>query len=179
MPADERMMSRPMSSPSPEVLAYKRSRFSTRLPVGRLYTPSHFWLLEESSGIYRVGFTKFATRMLGELVEYGFQTNVGAAVTVGQQIGWVEGFKAITDLYCVADGSFEGGNPELEQDATLTDTDPYGRGWLYRVCGKPEANAVDVQGYMALLDLTIDKMQSKGGAEAALEGDDEGETKKC
>lgn len=174
-------MIRGMSDRPPEVLAYKRSRFSTRLPTNRLYTPSHFWLLEESFGFYRVGFTKFATRMLGELVEYGFQTKPGDAVSVGQQIGWVEGFKAITDLYCVADGTFEGGNADLEQDATLTDTDPYGRGWLYRVRGKPEANAVDVQGYMALLDLTIDKMQSKAGESAALEGDDDEQPgpKKC
>ena len=35
------------------------------------------------------------------------------AVERGQIIGWVEGFKAISDLFCVAGGKFEGGNPVL------------------------------------------------------------------
>jgi glycine cleavage system H protein len=149
-----------------EVVPYKRSRFSTRLPKGRLYVPSHFWLAEESPGsqVWRVGFTKFATRMLGDLVEFGFETKPGDPVTVGQTIGWVEGFKAITDLYCVLNGEFLGSNPALSQDITLTDTDPYGAGWLYQVRGTPEPNSVDVVGYTEILDLTIDKMQEKSGA---------------
>jgi glycine cleavage system H protein len=153
-----------------ETIYYKRSRFSSRLPAERLYTPSHFWLSQVEPGAWRVGFTKFATRMLGDLVEHGFQVRAGEHVTVGQAIGWVEGFKALTDLYCVAEGEFLGGNLALEQDVTLTDTDPYGEGWLYAVRGTPESNSVDVQAYTQLLDLTIDKMREK-----APEGHDRGE----
>ena len=145
----------------PDLIAYKRSRFSTRLPTDRLYTPSHFWCAREADGVWRVGFTKVATRMLGDLVEFGFEPKAGHAVEVGQTIGWVEGFKALTDLYCVVAGEFVGVNPELSQDITLTDTDPYGQGWLYRVKGDPDPNSVDVRGYMEMLDLTIDKMQEK------------------
>jgi len=146
-----------------EKIAYKRSRFSTRLPVGRLYTPSHFWLLQIEPGVWNVGFTKFATRMLGDMVEHGFGVKPGDSVSVGQTIGWVEGFKALTDLYCVVAGEFVSTNPALEADSTLTDTDPYDRGWLYRARGTPDANSVDVQGYMQMLDMTIDKMQDKQG----------------
>ena len=152
-----------------DTVYYKRSRFSSRLPADRLYTPSHFWATQVEPGVWRAGFTKFATRMLGELVEHGFQAKPGDRVTVGQPIGWVEGFKALTDLYCVIEGEFLGGNSALEKDVTLTDTDPYGQGWLYAVRGAPDANAVDVHGYTQLLDLTIDKMleQSGGRAEAS------------
>ena len=152
-----------MQDDCPQPVSYKRSRFSSRLPADLLYTPSHFWLLEVEPGVWRVGFTKFATRMLGDLVEQGFEAKPGDAVSVGQAIGSVEGFKALTDLYCVADGVFVGTNPALEKDPTLTDTDPYGKGWLYAVRGTPEPNAVDVHGYTQLLDLTIDKMQEKAG----------------
>jgi glycine cleavage system H protein len=151
-----------MSGEAPDSLYYKRSRFSSRLPAGRLYTPSHFWLQEIEPGLWRVGFTKFATRMLGDFVEHGFEPKVGDPVTVGQTIGWVEGFKALTDLYCVADGEFAGGNPALEQDVTLADSQPYGDGWLYAVRGTPDPGATDVHGYAALLDLTIDKMKDTG-----------------
>ena len=146
-----------------DTVYYKRSRFSSRLPVDRLYTPSHFWVAEVEPGVWRVGFTRFATRMLGDLVEHGFQVKPGDAVAVGQAIGWVEGFKALTDIYCVIDGEFVGPNPALEKDVTLTDGDPYGEGWLYAARGRPEPNSVDVHGYTQLLDLTIDTMQSKAG----------------
>jgi glycine cleavage system H protein len=161
-----------MSQDSSSNFYYKRSRFSTRLPVGRRYTASHYWLAEVEAGLWRVGFTKFATRMLGDFVEHGFEPREGDPVTVGQTIGWVEGFKALTDLYCVADGAFVGGNPALEKDVTLADSDPYGQGWLYAVRGTPDPGATDVHGYAAMLDLTIDKMQSKAGGAA---GGDEGE----
>ena len=146
-------------------IRYKRSRFSTRLPVDRRYTASHFWTIEKQSGIWQVGMTKFATRMLGDLVEFEFKANVGDRVRVGQTIGWIEAFKALTDLYCVIDGVFQGVNPLLEQDITLVDADPYGRGWLYRVTGLPEANSVDVDGYVEILNLTIDKMRENVGKE--------------
>jgi glycine cleavage system H protein len=142
-----------------KVVAYKRSRFSTRLPTDRLYAPSHFWMAEVEPGVWRVGFTKFASRMLGDMVEQGYTAKPGERVEVGQTIGWIEGFKAVTDLYCVIAGEFLGGNPGLSDDITLADTDPYGAGWLYCVRGKPDPNNVDVAGYIEILDLTIDKMQ--------------------
>jgi glycine cleavage system H protein len=142
-------------------ISYRRSRFSTRLPPGRLYVPSHFWLQGVGSGLWRVGFTQFATRMLGELVEYGFEVKPGAAVELGQTIGWVEGFKATTDLYCVANGTFQGHNTQLENEPAFLDREPYGKGWLYLVQGVPDPAAVDGQGYVGLLDLAIDKIQGK------------------
>jgi glycine cleavage system H protein len=142
---------------------YRRSRFATRLPVDRLYTPAHYWLLDEEPGVWRVGLTGFATRMLGDLVEYSFSVEPGAPIAVGQTIGWLEGFKAVADLYSVAAGEFLGGNPDLAGDITLVETDPYRRGWLYRVRGAAPETAsaggrLDVQGYVAVLDATIDAM---------------------
>jgi glycine cleavage system H protein len=160
---------------SSDVVYYKRSRFSTRLPVDRRYTPSHFWMMEAEPGVWRVGFTRFATRMLGDFVEQGFDVKPGDQVTVGQAIGWVEGFKAVTDLYCVVAGAFLGPNPALAGDITLADTDPYGQGWLYSVRGQPEPNALDVRGYTEMLDLTIDKMQDKGH-DGPAEGKEENST---
>ena len=142
------------------VVLYKRNRFQSRLPKGRRYTASHFWLEEQGAGtqLYRVGFTRFATRMLGEIVEHGFEAKPGNAVSVGQAIGWVEGFKALTDLYCVADGTFEGGNPDLDAGSEAVEKDPYYKGWLYLVRGTPDPNSLSVDGYIGVLDATIDKM---------------------
>jgi len=141
-----------------ETIPYRRSRFSTRLPVDRRYTAAHYWLREDAPGVWQVGFTKFATRMLGDLVEFEFFVQPGDTVAVGQDVGSVEGFKAVTTIFSVADGEFLGGSDALQADITAAETDPYGRGWLYRVRGRPDPASVDVHGYIALLDTTIDRM---------------------
>ena len=143
---------------TPAEIPYNRSRFSTRLLEDRLYTAGHSWLEREDEGLWRVGFTKFAVRMLGEIVELGFETEPGATVETGQVIGWLEGFKAVTDMYSPLGGRFEGFNPAVDEEAALLSRDPYRRGWLFRVRGEPDDDCLDVHGYIALLDMTIDKM---------------------
>jgi glycine cleavage system H protein len=146
---------------SEHTLLYRRARFVTRLPLGRLYSPSHFWIAEHEAGIWRVGFTRFATRMLGEIVEHEFQVETGAPVESGQIIGWIEGFKAISDIYSIAEGNFAGGNPVLTEEIELLGKEPYEAGWLYAIEGKPDSRCTDVHGYVGLLDATIDKMLEK------------------
>src|SRR5688572_7421192 len=110
-----------MPSDAPDGVYYKRSRFATRLPSDRLYTASHFWLIEAEPGLWRVGLTKFAARMLGDVVDLGFEVQSGDRIELGQTIGWLEGFKARTDLYTVVTGRFEASNPLLEADIDAVD----------------------------------------------------------
>jgi len=147
-----------------ETIRYKHSRFSARLPVDFRYSLSHYWMApaEDSPGVWRVGFTKFATRMLGELVEARYEVEPGDTVSSGREIGYVEGFKAASDLFCVMDGVFRGGNPILEEDACIVKSSPYVDGWLYAVEGEPEETSVDVHGYIEHLDALIHKMQEEG-----------------
>lgn len=139
-------------------IPYQRSRFATALPADRRYTPSHFWLLEESDGVWRVGFTKMATWLLGDPVEFEFKVRSGAPMAAGEEIGWVEGMKAVHTIHAAAAGEFLGAGEEIRRDITLIDSDPYARGWLYRVRGKPAADSVDVQAYVAVLDEAIDNV---------------------
>lgn len=139
-------------------LVYKRARFGTRIPTDRLYTASHYWLRESAPGVWRVGFTKFATRMLGDIVEYSFDVEQGQDVQLGAKLGWIEGFKAVSDMYSVGQGTFRGSNPELRSDITLIETEPYEAGWLYEVAGTPDPAGSDANGYAAVLDATIDRM---------------------
>ena len=56
----------------PEI-RYQRSKYSTRLPTDRLYTAAHSWLQNVEGDVWRVGFTNFALRLLGEAVEMDFE----------------------------------------------------------------------------------------------------------
>jgi glycine cleavage system H protein len=112
-----------------------------------------------------VGLTRFATRMLGEMVDHGFEIGPGAAVECGQVIGWVEGFKAISDLFCVVEGGFLGSNPALKERISLISKDPYQKGWLYEAKGRPDAKCLDVHAYRDLLDKTIDRILAQRKAD--------------
>ena len=147
-----------------ELLAYKRVRFGTRLPTDRRYTRGHYWV-KQLDGLWRVGFTKFAIRMLGDIVEYQFDAAPGAPIEVGAKIGWIEGFKAVSEIYSAAQGTFGEANPGLRRDITVLESDPYNRGWLYSINGDPDPDAVDVHGYVGILDATIDKMLESRHAE--------------
>ena len=105
---------------------FKHARFSARLPEEFRYSLSHYWMSPDpvEEGTWRVGFTKFATRMLGELVEARYEVDTGSAVSSGQQIGYVEGFKAASDVFCVMSGEFLRGNPALDVDALKPSTQP-------------------------------------------------------
>lgn len=151
-------------------ILYKRATFVTQLPVGHLFTRSHCWLAPAAPSpdptaaaapqVWRVGYTKFALRMLGELVDVQFEKPVDAAVAPGDVIGSIEGFKALSDIYCVAGGAFRGGNPALREGLDRITRAPYSDGWLYEIFGHPEA-ALNVSEYQELLDATIDRILAK------------------
>lgn len=147
-----------MTPPAPRLLRYKRSRFATRLPVDHRYTRSHYWLQRDDAGHWRIGLTTFATRMLGDLVECTFTVAAGESITIGQPIGSIEGFKAISDIYAVASGRFVGANEALDADVTLVESAPYGAGWLYTVDGAADPESLDVDEYVHVLDATVDRM---------------------
>lgn len=141
-------------------LYYRRLVFRTRLLGDRLYTPSHFWIQQQETGVWRIGLTKFASRMLGDVVEIRFDRREGDTVRIGESIGWFEGFKAMSDLYSVASGVLAGTNPLLVDRIAVVDDDRYRRGWLYEVRGEAEPDAMDLHAYAALLDETIDRMRA-------------------
>jgi glycine cleavage system H protein len=145
----------------PKTLFYKRSHFVTHLPVDYLYSRSHFWLARQESSEWRIGLTKFATRMLGDMVDHGFEIEANSSVAVGQIVGWVEGFKAISDIYSVAAGTFMGSNPSLREKISLIDKQPYADGWLYAMRGNPDEKCLDVHGYRDHLNRAIDLILSK------------------
>ena len=67
--------------------------------------------------------------MLGDMVDFGFELKPGSRITKGEIIGWVEGFKAISDIYCVVEGTFSVANEGLKEKITAISKDPYASGW--------------------------------------------------
>lgn len=148
---------------------YRRARFTTRLPIKYLFAPSHFWLETLEPDLFRIGLTHFATRMLGDFVECEFTAELQSPIELGQSIGWIEGFKALSDIYSVIDGKLIESNEALKTNPGFMDRDPYDRGWLFIARGVPDPRIVDAEGYESLLDIAIDRILSQ----------EEQEGKKC
>lgn len=144
---------------------YKRATFATQLPVAHLYSHSHNWLRRSpeapESEVWQVGYTKFALRMLGELVDVQFEATPGTTIQPGDVLGSIEGFKAVSDLYSIGQGTFVRANPALNGSLESLVQKPYDTGWMYEFRGKPDDRILDLDGYRALLDATIDRMLEK------------------
>lgn len=143
-----------------QLIKYKRNRFTASFPSKYLFSQAHYWFSHEGNNLYRVGLTKFAARMLGELVEFGFEVEPQSQIKTGDILGWMEGFKAASDIYSLTEGVFSGENKDLVDQPELLHARPHNKGWLYEIeIDESEAEKLmSVKEYTEFLDQLIDKM---------------------
>lgn len=100
-------------------------------PTDRKYTKSHEWVRVQGDEV-EVGITDHAQ---GELTDVVFVDlpKVGKAVAAGQSALVLESVKTVADVYAPADGTVSAVNADLVKSPGLVNSDPYGRGWLFRV----------------------------------------------
>jgi glycine cleavage system H protein len=101
------------------------------VPTELYYTPEHEWVALNGSTA-SVGITDHAQRALGDVVFVSLPA-VGARVTAGEPCGEVESTKSVSDVYSPVDGEVTEINAEIDEDAGLVNSDPYGAGWLFKV----------------------------------------------
>ena len=103
-------------------------------PSDRTYTQEHEWIIVEDADARRalVGITDFAQDQLGDIVYFELP-KVGDNLTHLGKMGEVESVKAVSDLFSPVSGEVIEVNPGLADQPELTNTDPFGQGWLLRV----------------------------------------------
>jgi glycine cleavage system H protein len=118
------------------------------VPTNLNYTAEHEWL-DLQDGTATVGVTTFAADALGDVVYVELPT-VGAKVSRGESCGEIESTKSVSDLYAPADGEVVEVNQAVADDPGLLNTDPFGKGWLFRlaITGSPEL--LDAAAYVTL-----------------------------
>lgn len=143
-------------------LYYRRCRFSVQLPHDRIYTADHYWMQQESPGIWRVGLTPWVVRMLGDFREYRCDVVPGAAVKLNQPLGTLKGLQGVAKIRAVVAGSFLHDNPGLVANLEAISQDCYGTGWLCLIQGSPDPETRDAMGYRLLLDESVDAEYGAG-----------------
>ena len=103
-------------------------------PSDRSYTREHEWIVVEDAATGRalVGITHFAQDQLGDIVYFELP-KVGDSVSQLGKMGEVESVKAVSDLYSPVSGEVVEVNGALTDQPELTNSDPFGEGWLIRV----------------------------------------------
>ncbi|WP_350559100.1 glycine cleavage system protein GcvH [Psychrobacter sp. CAL346-MNA-CIBAN-0220] len=116
----------------------------SNVPAELKYIASHEWLRLEDDGTITVGITDHAQDLLGDVV-FVELPEVGATITLDEEIAVVESVKAASDVYAPISGEVIAINESLEDDPEIINSDPYGEGWFFRM--KPE----NMEDYEALM----------------------------
>tara|TARA_B100000686_G_C15805478_1_gene486337 strand:- start:23 stop:403 length:381 start_codon:yes stop_codon:yes gene_type:complete len=98
---------------------------------GVYYHEAHDWLsVDGDTGT--TGITDYAQSELGDIVFLELP-DVGTQVVLGEHYGTVEAVKTVADLISPVSGKVVEVNDQLQEDASLVNTDPYGEGWTIRI----------------------------------------------
>ncbi|TDQ46612.1 glycine cleavage system protein GcvH [Actinorugispora endophytica] len=101
------------------------------VPAELGYTKEHEWVAI-SDDVATIGITAFAAEALGDIV-YVEPPEVGSTVTAGDSCGEVESHKSVSELYSPVNGEVVDVNQTAVDNPELIGSDPYGRGWLFKV----------------------------------------------
>ncbi|MSR19842.1 MAG: glycine cleavage system protein GcvH [Gemmatimonadetes bacterium] len=105
----------------------------SKIPKELYYTEEHEYLRPtEEEGVYVVGITDYAQGELGDVV-FVELPDTGVSLDKLQVFGTIEAVKAVSDLYCPAQGVVVDVNVDLDDDPSLVNSDPYGAGWMIRL----------------------------------------------
>ena len=113
-------------------------------PANCRYTESHEWHRTEGDTVV-LGITQFAVNNLTD-VTYVNMKPAGTKLKAGDAVGEVESVKATSDVYSAVGGEIVAVNAALNDDPSLVNTDPYGKGWLVKI------KAADTSPLNALMD---------------------------
>jgi glycine cleavage system H protein len=101
------------------------------IPSDLRYANSHEWIRLEGE-IATVGISDHAQEELTDVVFVELPA-VGRAVDAGDPTAVVESVKAASDIYAPVSGEIVEVNPDVEADPSLVNTDPYGKGWIFKL----------------------------------------------
>ena len=102
------------------------------IPENLKYTKDHEWIKIDSD-IATIGITSFAQSELGDIVFIDIDTE-GEELEKEEVFGTIEAVKTVSDLFMPVSGEIIEFNQVLEDNPELINTDPYGDGWIIKVC---------------------------------------------
>ena len=103
----------------------------TNVPVDLKYAKSHEWVRLEGN-IATIGITDHAQHELTDVVFVELPAK-GRELKAGEACAVVESVKTASDVYAPVSGKVVEINPAVVDDPALVNSEPYGRGWFYKL----------------------------------------------
>jgi glycine cleavage system H protein len=103
----------------------------SNVPDNLKYAKSHEWARIEGDTA-TVGITDHAQHELTDIV-FVETPVVGRKVLAGEACAVVESVKTASDIYSPLSGEVIETNPAATADPALVNSDPYGRGWFFKL----------------------------------------------
>ena len=101
------------------------------IPSNLKYTKDHEWVLIDGD-VATIGITDFAQKELGDIVYVEVET-LDQTLDKDEVFGTVEAVKTVSDLFLPLSGEIFEFNDNLESNPEDVNSDPYGKGWLFRM----------------------------------------------
>ena len=95
------------------------------------FSKKHEWVSLEGD-VAKVGITKHATELLGDIV-FAEVPEAGKPVEKEGQAAVVESTKAASDVYSPISGEITEGNKAIVDDPSSINADPEGAGWFFKL----------------------------------------------
>ena len=109
------------------------------IPADLRYCASHEWIRLDGD-IATVGISDHAQAELTDVV-FVELPSIGRKVDASDPTAVVESVKAASDIYAPIGGEVIEANEAVEADPSLVNTDPYGKGWIFKLRVKDPADA--------------------------------------
>jgi glycine cleavage system H protein len=104
------------------------------VPEELKYTEDHEWILFEDDNTGLCGLTDHAQHSLGDIVFVEFISNIeNAVIEKKDTVAIIESPKAASDIYSPVSGTVFEINRDLEDAPETINSDPYGKGWIFRI----------------------------------------------
>jgi glycine cleavage system H protein len=103
----------------------------SNVPPELRYTQSHEWV-RPAGNQATIGITDHAQKELTDIV-FVELPEVGRKITAGEACAVVESVKTASDIYSPVSGEVVEINRDVPNNPALANTDPYGKGWLFKV----------------------------------------------
>lgn len=131
-------------------LVFMMGRSPAFIATDRQYARNHMWV-QRHEEIWRAGFSAYAVRLLGDVRHLAWSVEEGRELQSGEQLGFIEGSKATSDLYAPADGLVVQLNSKVTADPSLINSNLYDEAWLLALRGV-RGELMSPQEYVAHLE---------------------------
>jgi len=101
------------------------------IPSNLKYAKSHEWVAANDDAA-TVGISDHAQHELTDVV-FVELPKPGRKVAAGEACAVVESVKTASDIYSPVSGEITDANEELSSNPGLVNSDPYGKGWIFKI----------------------------------------------